>query len=133
MRTVAILNVGRSSVDELRRVLRHHADLVLRHQLLDRHAGERAVDMQTLAQNRRRDKLVLWHFLVQLVVGVLVEQNKVVRLLLHLPLRPLLLLRALGILRRGLRRRGRAVCGGFTLLRSHLVRKFSRVRVGVCT
>lgn len=65
-------------------MLLHHANFVLRHKFLDGLAGERTVDVQTLSEDRRSNKFVLRHFLVQLIVSVLVEKNKVVGLLLDL-------------------------------------------------
>lgn len=101
-------------------MLRHHTDLILGHQLLDSHTSEGAIDVQTLSEHRWCDELVLWRFFVQLLVCVLVKQHKVVGLLLNLSLRPLLLLRPLHILRRGLAGRSRGVLSSFALLWSHV-------------
>ncbi len=79
------LNVGSTSVDKLGGVLLNHANLILRHKLLDGLARKRPVDVKALGENRRCDQLVLRNFLVQLIVGVLIEENEIVRFLFHLP------------------------------------------------
>lgn len=84
MLPVETLNVSGAGVDELRGMLGNHADLILCHQLLDRHTSKRSVDMQSLRQDGRSDQLILRGFLVQLLVSVLVEKDQVVRLLLNL-------------------------------------------------
>lgn len=104
----AYLDVGRPGVNELAGVLANHPDLVLCHELLDGLPRKRAVDVQPLAEDGRGDELVLGRLCHELGVRVLVEQDKVVRFLLHLSLGPLLFLRALGVFRRSLRR----PCGG---------------------
>lgn len=65
-------------------MLRYHADLVLGHQLLDSHACKGSVDVETLRKHGRRNQLVLGHLLVQLLIRILVKEDKVVRFLLDL-------------------------------------------------
>lgn len=59
-------------------------------ELLERCPGERAADLEPLADDRGRDQLVTRHLLQQLVIRRLVEQNQVVQLVTHFSLRPLL-------------------------------------------
>jgi len=54
--------------------------------------GQGAADLQTLRDHRGGDQLVGGHFLVQLLVGSLVEQHLVVQLVPDFSLGPLLLL-----------------------------------------
>ena len=63
----------------------------LGHELVDGTAGERAVDLQTLGNDRGGDQLVGGDFLEELLIGGLIEEDQVVQLLLRLSLRPLLL------------------------------------------
>lgn len=78
------LDVGSTCVDELRGVLRDHANFVFGHKLLNGHARERPIDVQAFGKDRWSNQLVFRGFLVQLLICVLVEENKVVRLLLNL-------------------------------------------------
>lgn len=54
--------------------------------------GEGSTDLQPFRDDRRRDQLVGWHLLVQLVIGGLIEQDLIVQLIANLSFRPLLLL-----------------------------------------
>lgn len=60
-------------------------------QLLEGIPGQRATDLQPLRHNGRGDEFVVGNFLVQLVVGGLVEEDQVVELVPHFSLGPLLL------------------------------------------
>lgn len=71
---------------------RDQLDQTLGLQLLEGNTGKRTVDAQTINQDRGGDQLVGRDFLVQLVIGSLVEADGVVGLFLDLTLGPLLLL-----------------------------------------
>lgn len=78
-------------VDGLSGVSGNLTDETLGHELVDGTAGERAVDLQTLGNDRGGDQLVGGDFLEELLIGGLIEEDQVVQLLLRLSLRPLLL------------------------------------------
>lgn len=63
---------------------RDHTDGILCHELFDRLSCEGTVDAEPFRQHRRGNKLVLGDLLVELIVGILVEKDEVIRLLLHL-------------------------------------------------
>merc|ERR1719183_1245231 len=86
------LGVGGAGVDGLSGVLGDGTDGSLGHQGSDGLAGKGAVNPQAIAQDGGGDHLVLGDLVEDLVVGGLVEQDHGVDLLLHLTLRPLLLL-----------------------------------------
>merc|ERR1719277_239093 len=73
-------------------LLPHVDDEALLLEVADGHLGHGAIDAETLADDRRGDKLRLRDFLQQLVVRWLVEHHQVGELLLDLALAPLLLL-----------------------------------------
>lgn len=56
------------------------ADEALLLELLHRGARQTAIDAQAICQDGRRDHLVLWRLNQQLLVGLLVEENRVVEL-----------------------------------------------------
>ena len=58
--------------------------------LLESSASQRSADLQSLGDDRRSDQLVAGHFLHELVVGGLVEQDQVVQFITCLSLRPFL-------------------------------------------
>lgn len=49
------LDIGSTRVNELRGVLRYHANLVLGHEFFDGHTCKGAIDMQTFGKDRRGD------------------------------------------------------------------------------
>lgn len=64
--------------------------LTLGEQFSESGLGERGADLEAFADDAGGDQLVGADFLVELVVGALVEQDHVVQLVAHLSLRPLL-------------------------------------------
>ena len=69
---------------------RDDLDQVLVFQFSEGSTGERAVDAETVNQDGGGNELVGGHFLEQLVISGLVEDNGVVGLVLDLSLAPLL-------------------------------------------
>lgn len=65
--------------------------LTFAEQLLEGSPSQRTSNLQSLWNNCRCDELVVGHFFAQFVVGSLVKQDKVVQLVPHFPLGPLLL------------------------------------------
>ena len=66
-------------------------DVPLLRKLADGNTRKRAVDLQPLDEDGLRDVFEGRHLLVDAVIGGLVEDDSVLRLVLHLALRPLLL------------------------------------------
>lgn len=66
-------------------------DVPLLRKLAYRNARERAADFQPLDENGRRDVFERRHLLIDAFVRWLVKRDGMLRLVLHLALRPLLL------------------------------------------
>jgi hypothetical protein len=79
------------TVDDLSVMARDSLDQTLSFELTDSNTSQRTVQLETINQNRLRDELVGRNFLEQTVIGGLIEDNQVVRLVLDLLGRPLLL------------------------------------------
>ena len=79
-----------TGVDELGGVDSDGTDESLGSQLLDGLTGQRAVNLKTISNDGRSDDLVGRKLLHELVVGLLVEDNLVLQLLLSASLGPLL-------------------------------------------
>merc|ERR1719215_2147802 len=90
-----------ASVDQLVPRLNHFLDQSILLQLVDRTASQRGVDLKTIGDNGSGDELVGWDVLYHLVVQLLVIDNDLLDVLLHLGLRPLLLLPTLRATLRG--------------------------------
>jgi hypothetical protein len=72
-------------------VARDGLDQTLSFEFTNSNTSQRTVQLETINQNRLGDELVGRNFLEQTVIGRLIEDNQVVRLVLDLLGRPLLL------------------------------------------
>merc|ERR1712166_595906 len=84
------LGVGGARVDGLRAVRQHRPDQVLGDELLHGLARQGAVHLQLLPDDRGGDELLLGHIVEATLVGDLVKEDLVLKLLLYLSLAPLL-------------------------------------------
>lgn len=80
------------TVYQLATVVNNALDMSLSLQMVDGYTGETAVDFEPLNENALADEAEGRDFLEDSVICGLVQDNGMLRLILHLSLRPLLLL-----------------------------------------
>merc|ERR1719319_1287167 len=86
-----VIDHNHSGVDHLGAVLDNLLDETLLCELNKSSSGKRAANLEPFTDDGRSDKFVGWDLLVQFVVGGLIKEYKIVKLVPRLSLGPLLL------------------------------------------